>query len=55
MYDLSPVMMHITEKQKSFLHFVTNLCAIVGGVFTISGIADQILYRIIEKFKSKPI
>lgn len=55
MYDLSPIMMRITESEKSFMRFLTNLCAIVGGVFTIAGIADQILYRAIEKFKTKPI
>lgn len=26
----------ITENPKSFSHFITNLCAIIGGVFTVS-------------------
>jgi hypothetical protein len=25
----------ITEQQKSFSHFITNVCAIIGGVFTV--------------------
>jgi hypothetical protein len=25
----------ITENQKSFSHFITNVCAIIGGVFTV--------------------
>jgi len=51
-YDLSPIMVHITEKKRSFLHFVTNLCAVIGGVFTVAGIVDRILFHVI---KSKPI
>jgi endoplasmic reticulum-Golgi intermediate compartment protein 3 len=34
------------------LHFVTNVCAIVGGVFTVSGILDATVYhghRLIRK------
>ena len=34
MYDLSPMMVQITEHRRSFLHFLTGVCAIVGGVFT---------------------
>jgi len=26
----------ITEKRRPFFHFITNLCAIIGGVFTVS-------------------
>jgi len=25
----------ITENPKSFSHFITNVCAIIGGVFTV--------------------
>lgn len=31
-YDLSPIMVELTEKRMGFLHFITNVCAIVGGV-----------------------
>ena len=34
MYDMSPMMVQITEHRRSFLHFLTGVCAIVGGVFT---------------------
>ncbi len=36
---------HIAETKSSFLHFVTSVCAIVGGVFTVSGIVDACVYR----------
>lgn len=26
----------VTENPKSFSHFITNVCAIIGGVFTVS-------------------
>ncbi|GKC16610.1 endoplasmic reticulum-Golgi intermediate compartment protein 3-like protein, partial [Tanacetum coccineum] len=34
-----------TEEHVSFLHFLTNACAIIGGVFTVSGILDSLIYH----------
>ena len=31
MYDLSPMMVQLTEHRRSFTHFLTGVCAIVGG------------------------
>ncbi|KDP41359.1 hypothetical protein JCGZ_15766 [Jatropha curcas] len=31
-YDLSPIKVTFTEQHVSFLHFLTNVCAIVGGI-----------------------
>eukprot|EP01062_Namystynia_karyoxenos_P074261 TRINITY_DN71134_c0_g1_i1.p1 TRINITY_DN71134_c0_g1~~TRINITY_DN71134_c0_g1_i1.p1 ORF type:complete len:418 (+),score=146.60 TRINITY_DN71134_c0_g1_i1:97-1254(+) len=46
-YDLSPIKVHIkeTHAHKSFLHFLTSLCAAVGGVFTVAGLIDSLLYH----------
>lgn len=44
-YDLSPIKIQISETKSSFLHFVTSVCAIVGGVFTVSGIIDAFVYQ----------
>ncbi len=41
--ELSPIMVHFTEQRKSLLHFLTQLCAILGGVFTVSGMLDRIV------------
>eukprot|EP00761_Pharyngomonas_kirbyi_P012907 gb/GECH01012934.1/.p1 GENE.gb/GECH01012934.1/~~gb/GECH01012934.1/.p1 ORF type:complete len:387 (+),score=85.06 gb/GECH01012934.1/:1-1161(+) len=54
MYDLSPIMVHIKETRKSFVHFITSLCAIVGGVFTVAGIVDSIVYNA-SRFSKKNI
>lgn len=37
----------------SFSHFATNLCAIIGGIFTVSGIVDTLLFTSIHALKRK--
>lgn len=44
-YDLSPIKVKIVEAGSSFMHFLTNMCAIVGGVFTVSGLVDAFIYQ----------
>lgn len=36
-YDISPISVTITETRKSFAHLLTRLCAVVGGVFAVTG------------------
>jgi hypothetical protein len=51
-YELAPFMVKYSAKEKSFGHFATGLCAVVGGVFTVAGILDKLVYnsaRIIQK------
>ncbi|KAB1215337.1 Protein disulfide-isomerase 5-3 [Morella rubra] len=50
-FELSPMQVLITENPKSFSHFITNVCAIIGGVFTVAGILDSILYNTIKLMK----
>lgn len=52
-YELSPLMVKYTEREKSFGHFATNLCAIVGGVFTVAGIIDSVLYHSVKAIQRK--
>ncbi|XAR62174.1 hypothetical protein NMG60_11016826 [Bertholletia excelsa] len=42
-----------TEGHVSFLHFLTNVCAIIGGVFTVSGILDSFVYHGQRAIKKK--
>ncbi|XP_035549042.1 endoplasmic reticulum-Golgi intermediate compartment protein 3-like isoform X1 [Juglans regia] len=42
-----------TEEHISFLHFLTNVCAIIGGVFTVSGILDSFIYHGHRAIKKK--
>lgn len=49
-YDLSPISMVIKRENKSFLHFMTHVCAIVGGVYVIFSILNRTL---VSMFDSK--
>lgn len=52
-YELSPLMVKYTEKKKSFGHFATNVCAIIGGVFTVAGLIDTFLYHSVRALQKK--
>ncbi|XP_077241504.1 uncharacterized protein LOC143882013 [Tasmannia lanceolata] len=52
-YDFSPIKVIFTEEKVSFLHFLTSICAIVGGVFTVSGIVDAFVYHGQRAIKKK--
>ncbi|XP_042056935.1 endoplasmic reticulum-Golgi intermediate compartment protein 3-like [Salvia splendens] len=52
-YDLSPIKVTFTETHVSFLHFLTNVCAIVGGIFTVSGIVDSFVFHGHRAIKKK--
>jgi len=52
-YDLSPIKVTYKEEHTSFLHFLTNVCAIIGGVFTVSGILDSFIYHGQRAIKKK--
>jgi len=43
-YDLSPLALLVKEERKPLFHFLTNLFAIVGGVFTIMSMADSFIH-----------
>lgn len=48
-YDFTPVMVRYTETSKSYFEFVTSVCAIVGGVHTVSGLLVQGLQGLTRK------
>eukprot|EP00096_Caligus_rogercresseyi_P007870 TRINITY_DN25_c0_g3_i1.p1 TRINITY_DN25_c0_g3~~TRINITY_DN25_c0_g3_i1.p1 ORF type:complete len:386 (+),score=113.04 TRINITY_DN25_c0_g3_i1:87-1244(+) len=54
-YELAPLMVKYSEKEKSFGHFATGLCAIIGGVFTLASAFDKFIYSsskiLEEKFR----
>jgi len=52
-YDMSPISITYREYQRSFAHFLTGVCAIVGGVFTIMGFFDKVVYHTTHTFKEK--
>ena len=50
-YQLSPMQVVVKEEKKAFYHFITTVCAIVGGVFTIAGILDSAVYTAVKLAK----
>lgn len=50
-YDLSPITVRYIEKRKPFYSFLTTVCAIVGGTFTVAGIIDSMLFTAASIFK----
>ena len=50
-YELSPIMIKYIERSKSFSHFITSCCAIIGGLFTVAGMLDALTYRYYNMYK----
>lgn len=44
-YDLSPVTVKFTMKKESFFRFLVQICAIIGGIFTVAGIIDALIHK----------
>lgn len=54
-YDFSPIKVTFKEEHIPFLHFITHICAIVGGVFTVAGIVDSFIYHGQKAMKKREI
>lgn len=48
-YDLSPIHIEVEESRKSFFHFVVQLCAIIGGVFTVASMLSMFMDDVVLK------
>lgn len=44
-FDISPMIIIHREFKKSFASFLTSVCAIIGGVYTIAAIVDSIIFH----------
>eukprot|EP01104_Vermistella_antarctica_P004260 TRINITY_DN14746_c0_g1_i1.p1 TRINITY_DN14746_c0_g1~~TRINITY_DN14746_c0_g1_i1.p1 ORF type:complete len:379 (+),score=92.73 TRINITY_DN14746_c0_g1_i1:203-1339(+) len=52
MYEISPIKVTFSEAVHSFASFLTSICAIVGGVFTVSGMVDSLIYKMNNRKKN---
>ena len=53
-YEMSPLYVRYDLKEKSIWHFIVNICAIIGGVYTAFSIIDSVIYTSISKiFKDR--
>ena len=48
-YDLSPIHIEVQERRRSFFHFIVQLCAIIGGVFTVSSMLSTFMDDVVLK------
>ncbi|XP_041472514.1 endoplasmic reticulum-Golgi intermediate compartment protein 3-like isoform X1 [Lytechinus variegatus] len=53
LYELSPLMVKFKEVNRSFMHFLTGVCAIIGGVFTVAGLIDSMIYHSAKAIQKK--
>ncbi|KAI9254585.1 endoplasmic reticulum vesicle transporter-domain-containing protein [Phascolomyces articulosus] len=53
MMDISPMLIIYREERRSFTSFLTGVCAIVGGIFTVAGLFDRVVYRAERALKKK--
>ena len=44
-FDPSPMQIYVSEERQKFYHFITALMAIVGGVYSVMGIADGFVHN----------
>lgn len=47
-YDLSPMSIVLEEQSTPLYHFITSVCAIIGGIFTIIGCFDSAVYTALK-------
>jgi len=52
-YEFTPFMVQKIEKVVPLSHFLTSVCAIIGGVFTVAGMIDALLYRGLKQVRGK--
>uniref|UniRef100_A0A9J2NZB9 Endoplasmic reticulum vesicle transporter C-terminal domain-containing protein n=1 Tax=Ascaris lumbricoides TaxID=6252 RepID=A0A9J2NZB9_ASCLU len=50
-YELQPITVKYTERRQPLYAFITSVCAVVGGTFTVAGIIDSSLFSLSELYK----
>ena len=52
-YDISPMIVVYTEYKKPLISFLTGLCAVIGGVYTLAAIIDSIVFAAERRIREK--
>jgi hypothetical protein len=50
-YDMSPITVTFEDKKEHFSHFLVQICAIIGGVFTVVGLVNSLFITTLASFK----
>ncbi|KAI9262791.1 endoplasmic reticulum vesicle transporter-domain-containing protein [Sporodiniella umbellata] len=51
--EISPMLVIYQETRPAFSSFLTGLLAIIGGIFTVAGLVDRVLYKAERAYKKK--
>lgn len=54
-YDFNPFLIQKIEKRVPFTHFLTSVCAIIGGIFTVAGIMDSFIFRVTKTYSRRDV
>eukprot|EP00301_Raphidiophrys_heterophryoidea_P004746 c1203_g1_i1.p1 GENE.c1203_g1_i1~~c1203_g1_i1.p1 ORF type:complete len:320 (+),score=58.47 c1203_g1_i1:640-1599(+) len=54
-FDLSPTQIIVRQTRQPLANFVTSVCAIIGGVFTVIGLVDSVLYHSLSVLQKQQI
>ncbi len=52
-YDISPISVIYSIERESFFHFMVEISAIIGGIFTLSKVFDSVLYKFFKNRGAK--
>lgn len=52
-FDISPLVIQILSDSVPFYRFITSLCAVVGGVFTVIGLVNSGVFYAMNSIKKK--
>lgn len=52
-YDFSPVTVQYKETKETASHFAVQICAVIGGIFTMAGLVDSVLHKSIANLAQK--
>ncbi|KAI8868046.1 endoplasmic reticulum-golgi intermediate compartment protein 3-like protein [Ramicandelaber brevisporus] len=53
MFDISPMLVTYVETRRSLASFLTSLCAIIGGIYTVASILDSFVYNAERSLRRK--
>ena len=54
-FDPSPVQISVSEERQKFYHFITTLMAIIGGVYSVMGIADGFVHNGLQMLRKNSL
>ena len=52
-YDYNPMIVRYLERHQSFAHFLVEIFAILGGVYTMCGLIDRFVFTSVTSFRRR--